>query len=285
VIRDYADHRLAEKVPHKCSDKPHACRPVAAATVNRELAMLRRMLRLGAKDGKVARVPAVELLREAPARAGFVDELQYRSLQRHLRPDLRVVVAVAFTFGWRARSEILSLQRAEVDLNAGTLRLPPGRAKNREARLIYMTGEIKQLVAEQHARVDALGRRLAKDRGLDHVIIPHLFPHLAGPHRGERIEEFRKAWKRATERAGLPGLLVHDLRRAAVRRMELAAVPRSVAMKLTGHKTESVYRRYAISNDADLRQATRRLGTLSGTLANIEGNGVSEVRDTVGKSR
>ena len=50
-----------------------------------------------------------------------------------------------------------------------------------------------------------------------------------------------------------------DLRRSAVRHMEQAGVPRSVAMKLTGHKTENVYRRYAIVSDADLDSAAQKL--------------------------
>jgi len=115
--------------------------------------------------------------------------------------------------------------------------------------------------------------------------VPFLFPHLAGPHRGQRIEEFRKAWRVATRKAGLPGLLVHDLRRSAVRRMEQAGVPRSVATKLTGHRTESVYRRYAITSDADLRDAAKHLGTLTGTLEGRGRNGVAEVRDTLVQSR
>ena len=72
----------------------------------------------------------------------------------------------------------------------------------------------------------------------------------------------------------MPGRLLHDFRRTAVRNLERASVPRSVAMKITGHRTESVYNRYAIVSDADLREATKKLvgaaerrstGTFSGT--------------------
>ena len=81
--------------------------------------------------------------------------------------------------------------------------------------------------------------------------------------RGERIAEFRKAWRSARKAAGLPGLLVHDLRRSAVRNMERAGVPRSVATKITGHKTESVYRRYAIVAESDLHEAGAKLAAVT----------------------
>jgi integrase len=68
-----------------------------------------------------------------------------------------------------------------------------------------------------------------------------------------------------------PGRYRHDFRRTAVRNMERRGVPRSVAMKITGHRTESVYRRYAIVSDADLREAARKLtGTITGIVANSE---------------
>jgi integrase len=65
---------------------------------------------------------------------------------------------------------------------------------------------------------------------------------------------------------GVPGRIPHDFRRTAVRNLERRGVARSVAMKITGHKTESVYRRYAIVSDADLREATEKLdhGHISG---------------------
>ena len=77
------------------------------------------------------------------------------------------------------------------------------------------------------------------------------------------IRDPRKAWESACKAAGLPGLLIHDLRRSAVRNMEQAGVPRSVAMKLTGHKTENVYRRYAIVSDAALESAAQKLSAAS----------------------
>ena len=57
----------------------------------------------------------------------------------------------------------------------------------------------------------------------------------------------------------MAGQTRHDLRRTAVRTMEQRGVPRSVAMKLTGHKTESVYRRYAIVDKTQLQEAAVKL--------------------------
>jgi integrase len=86
-------------------------------------------------------------------------------------------------------------------------------------------------------------------------------------------------WKAACRLAGVPTRIPHDFRRTAVRNLERAGVPRSVAMKLTGHKTEAVYRRYAIVCEADLTEGLKKLaasvpGTkeLSYNSATISGN-------------
>jgi integrase len=80
-----------------------------------------------------------------------------------------------------------------------------------------------------------------------------------GPLRPKQIKSFGKAFKTACKDAGVPGRILHDFRRTAVRNLERAGVPRSVAMRLVGHKTESVYRRYAIADERDLRVAVERL--------------------------
>jgi integrase len=226
-------------------------------TINRELAVLGRMLRLAYENGKLARLPLLRKLKEAAPRQGFFERHEYEAVRRHLRPDLQVAAAIAYTYGWRMQSEVLTLERRHLDLLAGTLRLDPGMTKNDEARVVYLTRELAALLTAQVERVDGLQRQTGR-------IIPFLFPHPSGRFRGQRIDDFRKAWATACRRAGVPGRLRHDFRRTAVRNMEREGVPRSVATKLTGHKTEAVYRRYAIVSDADLKAAAARLDGYNG---------------------
>ena len=140
--------------------------------------------------------------------------------------------------------------------------------KNGDGRKVYLTPDLKAALAEQVARVDELQRRLAKGSGVARII-PYLFPHLRGKRAGTPRTAFYKAWKTACRTAGVPGMLTHDFRRTAFRNMERSGVPRSVATKLTGHRTEAVYRRYAIVSDQDLREASAKLvaGTVTATPA------------------
>jgi integrase len=71
-------------------------------------------------------------------------------------------------------------------------------------------------------------------------------------HRdGQRLGDFRKSWAAATKAAGLPGLLFHDLRRSAVSHMVHAGVPQLVAMSISGHRTASMFARYAIKSESE----------------------------------
>jgi hypothetical protein len=54
----------------------------------------------------------------------------------------------------------------------------------------------------------------------------------------------------------LPGRLLHDFRRTAVRNLIRAGIQQAIAMKITGHKTDSIFRRYLIVDEELLAQAT-----------------------------
>lgn len=229
------------------------------ATINRELAILTRMLRLAYETSKLMRIPVIRKLKEKAPRQGFFEREQFEAVRRRLRPDLQAAVAIAHAYGWRMQSEVLALERRQVDLDSGTLRLDPGAAKNDEGRVVYLTPELKALLAAQLERVGELSKRTRQ-------IVPHLFPHLTGRRAGTRRGDFRKAWTTACQKAGVPGMLRHDLRRTAVRNMVNLGVPERVAMKVTGHKTRSVFDRYHIVSPGDLQDVARRLaGTFSGT--------------------
>ena len=83
---------------------------------------------------------------------------------------------------------------------------------------------------------------------------------------GRRISDcgFYQAWRRAREAAGCAGSIPHDFRRTAIRNMVRARISERVAMKLSGHKTRSVFDRYNVVSDGDLRDAARRLGHTGG---------------------
>jgi len=265
----FGSRRLVDITASECLRYAQARQQAGAAnaTTNRELGVLSKMLRLAYKHGKLTRLPVIEKLKEAPPRQGFFEDAPYLAVRRRLPEDRQLALTIAQTYGWRMQSEVLMIERRFLDLTAGTLRL--ATSKNEEGRLVYLTPELTALISAQVARIRALERRTG-------AIIPWLFPHLDGRHQGQRIRDFRKRWKTAAKRAGLPGALRHDFRRTAVRNLVNSNVPERVAMKVTGHKTRSVFDRYHIVSPADLKEATRRLSrgavpavpdTLSDTLS------------------
>ena len=154
---------------------------------------------------------------------------------------------------WRS-SEILGLRWTQVDLTAGVIRLEVGTTKNNEGRVLpfHVLPALRDLLIRQRDCTE----RQERER---HVVIPWVFHR-----RGKRIKSMNGAWSAACRKAACPGRLFHDLRRTAVRNLERAGVPRSIAMKITGHKTEAVYRRYAIVNEADVAEGLEKLGRFLG---------------------
>jgi integrase len=204
----------------------------APATIRYELAMLRRGLNLAFRAGRLDRRPMVPGIRVQNARTGFFDQEQVELLIAALPDPIDDMARFGYVTGWRI-SEIMAMTWEQVDRRHGVVRLDPGTTKNDEGRSFPYGAhpELSRLMAWRYV----------------HRSGPHVF------HRnGLRVRHIRGAWNRACAIAGVSGRLFHDLRRSAVRNMERAGIPRSVQMTLVGFKTESIHRRYAITNENDL---------------------------------
>ncbi|MEO7136681.1 MAG: site-specific integrase [Gemmatimonadales bacterium] len=225
----------------------------ALATIQQEMAALKRGFSLAIRSGRLVHRPAFPILRIANARIGFFEEGDFRALCGHLPDYLVPMVTFAYLTGWRVASEVQRLTWDRVDFTAQTVRLEQRTTKNGEAR-VFPFGTFPALAAllkEQRARTSLLVS--ATGEPIRWVFHRH----------GAQIKDFRAAWKTACASAGLASRIPHDLRRTAVRNLERAGVSRSVAMQLTGHKTEAVYRRYAIVAEADLREGVTKLAALT----------------------
>lgn len=218
----------------------------ANATINRELAALKRMFNLGSQmtPPKVARVPHIPMLKEPAPRRGFVEHQGFLKLRDALPSHLKPVLTMAYYTGMR-KGEILGLRWDQVDWASRQVRLDPGTTKNAEGRTIPLTGELYEWLKFQKQVRDSK------------------YPdcQLAFSRNGKPIKNFKNSWKAACKRAELDGLLFHDLRRSGVRNLVRAGVPERVAMAISGHKTRSVFDRYNIVSERDLQEAAQKLET------------------------
>jgi integrase len=215
------------------------------STINRELALLRRAFSLGfdAEPQKVGRVPKFNrfiVSEKGRERRGFVEEHQYQKLKEAARGKLwlEALLAVAYAYGWR-KDELLSMRCHQLDLLNNTICLYSGETKNDEGRIVELTEDCRRLLTD-----------LRRGKQPDDFLFT----------RGkEPVRDFRGAWDVLTKAAGVPGLILHDFRRSAVRNMVRRGVPERVAMMISGHKTRAIFDRYNIIDPSDLRDAVRKI--------------------------
>lgn len=251
AVGEYIAHRLGQKAANN--------------TINRELACIKRMFHLAKQVGRVSRLLDFQLLTPAKPRKGFFEDDQFYAVHRHLSADLADLIEFMYWIGWR-KGEALVLEWTCIDEKLCVIRIED--SKNDEPRTIPY-GNHPEILAVLLRRAAARDR--LKERG---IVVPYVF------HRdGKPIKDFRHAWATACIKAGLgfedraPDTqtkngkvkrgrvlrrvnqrIPHDFRRTAVRNFERGGLARSTAMKITGHKTESVYTRYAIVSENDIAE-------------------------------
>jgi integrase len=236
---------------------------VARQTINSEVGLLRRMFILASEAGYHGPRPKFVLPNPRNAREGFFERHEYEAVLAHLPEYWQGPFTFAYITGWRLTSEIASLQWRQVDWRAGTVRLDPNTTKNDKGR-VFPFAQFPELHAclQQAERV----RKALAQAGR---IVPWVFhrdgqklvstPGKTAAHRtGSMGHWARVAWHAACKAAGVTGRIPHDLRRTAVRNLLDAGMSEGMAMKLTGHETDTVFRRYHIINDNDLTAAVAR---------------------------
>lgn len=231
--------------------KARRVKKAANATVNHELAILRRSFTLGVKHGLLAIAPfRIESLKLDNVRRGFFEHTEYTRLRDCLPSELKPVLAMGYYTGMR-KGEILGLKWQQADLVRRIIRLEPGETKNKEGRIIPLhVEELYQMLTIQRSIRD----QLFPDS-------PWVFSRA-----GQPILHFRKSWDTACKLAGFwdaerkrPTKLFHDLRRTGVRNLLRAGVPEKITMQISGHKTRSTFERYNIVDERDVIQAMQKL--------------------------
>jgi integrase len=244
-IKGYINHRLDEGIKN--------------GTINRELAALKRMFMLGAKETppKVDRVPHIQMFREDNAKEGFFEDSDYYAILEKLPNYMKGPVIFAYWTGWRLR-QVCAITWGMVNKNDRLITAPGKITKNKKAHTIYMNDPLFDIIKKRFSQ-----RNLG---------CPYVF------HRsGHQLKDFRVIWNKACRDAGLgygyrtskgyvekwekqynPGPTFHDFRRTAVRNLIKSGVPEKMAMKITGHKTRSVFDRYNIVTSEDLKWAAQK---------------------------
>jgi integrase len=250
ALKAYVDNRLAEGA--------------ANATINRELACLKRALRIGQPKHKYV-LPVFPHLKEDNVRAGFIEQEDFDKLRGvATEPWLRLFLELAFEYGWR-KNELQDLRVRQANATTGLIRLDVGETKNGDGREVVMSATIRELV-----RLAAV-RKSPDD---------YLLSRADGTH----IKDFRKLWHNLCVKAGLGrwvcracektvvgkkcdcggkrrryvGLIRHDFRRSAARELRRAGVAESTIMAIGGWKTAAMFRRYAIKDPRDIKAAIEK---------------------------
>lgn len=261
-INQYIAYRIREKA--------------AGGTINRELATLRRMFNLGKRFGLVADVPSFKgVMLPEKTREGFITEAQFQKLRAALPPRLRPLVETLYVTGWR-KGDALSRTWADVDFEHGWLRIEGSATKEGKGRQFPLIPRLRSVLEEQRERKREVEE--ATGREVTALFFYYRDTPNGQARAGDPIRNFRSAWKTAATKAGVPDLLVHDLRRSAVRNAVRAGVPENTAMAYSGHRTRSILDRYDIVSERDLREGGEKLTAFYGRQEKDKNTGKVEAQ-------
>jgi len=216
----------------------------ALQTINNDHTMLKHMLSVADRKGLVQTNVAKKVRMPDPKneRDRVLTNEEWERLVEGASPHIKPILSIAYHVGMRL-SEILKLTWDRVDLEAGFIKLGNRDTKTRDSRRVPMTLDIKGTL-----------RELAK--------VKSLLTNRVFLYKGRAVGEIKTAVKTAIKRAGIHDFRFHDLRHCAATNLRRANVDPVTAMKILGHKSDKMHRRYNNVCDADLLQAVSQLNTL-----------------------
>ena len=222
----------------KRSDPPY---PVSIQTINHDHTALTHMLNL-------ARSPRFKLIQDNPAshvgkpnpnneRDRILSQEEWERLKAAAAPHLLRFLIIARDLGPR-KGELLKLEWPDVDLRRREITLR--QTKNGETRVVPMNPDVYEVFSElwNERRLDTNRVFLYKDR----------------PWKNPRT-----AFSAACRSGGVIGLRLHDFRHIASTNLRRAGVDTMTAMKIIGHKSEQMHRRYNSIRPEDLHEAAAKL--------------------------
>jgi integrase len=229
---------------------------VSECFINRQLTILRAMLRFGARN-KVLRledIPEIRKFDERPyIRMGAVDSADFMMLENQI-PDeqewLRLLCLLGYTFGFR-KNELLFLRVKNVDLQRHVILLEIGSTKNRMPRRVFINpkGKIHKMLAQAVRGKSPEAYVISRD---EKGSVP--------------VRDFRTDWERIVRAASIRTgsgkenfLTFHDLRRTAIRNMAAAGIGEHEAQSLAGHLSVDVHRRYRALSESYLRELSAKI--------------------------
>jgi integrase len=238
MVESYQQKRLSE-ITYRGT-------PYRPASVNREVEVMRRIYSLAMREDIVLKNPCwkVTRLSEKNAKDRALTREEFNKLLRELPRHAADIVTVAYYTGMRA-GEIYGMTWERVNMKQGYFNLTQKDTKTGEARHVYFSGAVREIL-----------ERLEKIRYISHNFV--------FTYRGKPLKSIKVCFARALKKAKIKDFKFYDLRHTFTTNARKAGVGDSVVMKLTGHKTMSMFICCNTVDSADARQALKLMEDYSG---------------------
>ncbi len=220
--------------------KPDGTR-ASVQTINHDHIALKHCLNVAIRRGLLQSNPASKVPLPNPHndRDRVLTAEEWTKLYRTAKPHVRPLLLTAYQLGQRF-SEIVGLTWDRVDVKRGFIMLHSLDTKTKTARQIPMTPDVRIAI-----------QRLAKRRSLK---TRHVFTY-----KGRPIRRISRSFKTALKDAGITDFRFHDLRHCASTNLRRAGVDTATAMKIIGHKSDKMWKRYNAIEEQDLTQAAQKV--------------------------